>query len=229
MFTIIIKQKHIYGKGIKRYIVLRNADFFRLYSRPCNRQRNNSTEERTLNNFTKVSVAGSTDVTVVKGTAFKVQVKGYNNLLPYFETKVVNGNLIMGYKNHVNVRNDNTEVTVTLPVLNGVATSGSGDIVSTGDFVDNDNFEATTSGSGNITLEDGASKHFSSKISGSGDIKAFGFTSEQATINIAGSGNTSVTATDKLEVKISGSGNVYYKGSPAVSATVQGSGTVIKQ
>lgn len=188
-----------------------------------------STVERTLSNFTKVSASGSTHVTIIQGTTFKAQLKGYTNLLPYYETKVVNGTLLLGYKNHLDVRNDNTEVTVTLPVLNGVATSGSGNIVSTGDFNNNDNFEASTSGSGDITLEDGASRHFSSRISGSGNIKAFGFTSEQATINIGGSGNTSVTATDKLEVKISGSGNVYYKGSPAVSATVQGSGAVIKQ
>lgn len=187
------------------------------------------TEDRPLTNFTKISVAGSNDVVLIKGITFKVQVKAYDNLLPYFETKVVNGKLEMGYKNLVNIKNDNTEVTVTLPVLNEVSTSGSGNIISSGDFSDNNEFAATTSGSGNITLEDGASKNFSSTISGSGNVKALGFTTEKATINVSGSGNTSITATDKLNVKISGSGNVYYKGTPSVSATIHGSGAVIKQ
>ena len=188
-----------------------------------------TTEERAINNFTGVTVEGSTEVTVKKGASFKVEVKGYNNLLPYFETKVVNGNLVMGYKDHVNIRHDNTEVTVTLPVLNSLSMYGSGDITSTGAFTGNTDFEASISGSGNITIEQGSAKNFFTSISGSGNIHAFGFTAEKAKINVAGSGNTRITATDHLTVKIAGSGNVYYKGSPSVSVNISGSGAVVKQ
>lgn len=188
-----------------------------------------ATEARTIKNFTGVTIEGSSNVTILKGTDFKVEVKAYNNLLPYFESRVVNGNLILGYKDHINVRNDNTEVTVTLPVLNSLSTYGSGDITSTGDFMGNNDFEASISGSGNIKIEKGSSMNFSTSISGSGNVQAFGFAAEKVTVNVAGSGNAKVTATNKLNVKIAGSGNVYYKGSPSLSVNVSGSGAVVKQ
>ncbi len=188
-----------------------------------------ATEDRNVTNFTKISMAGSTNVTVTKGQVFGVKVKGYSNLLPYFETNVVNGTLEMGYKDHVNVRHDNTEVIVTLPVLNGLSIAGSGNIVSTGDFTNNNQFETNIAGSGNITLEHGTAVNFANSIMGSGNVDAFGFTAENATIEVAGSGDTRITATNKLQVKISGSGNVYYKGSPLVSVNISGSGKVVKQ
>lgn len=188
-----------------------------------------TTEERSVNNFTGVMVEGSTDVTVTKGANFKVQVTGYSNLMPYFETKVVNGNLVLGFKEHVNVRHDNTEVTVTLPVLNNLSTYGSGNITSTGAFTATDDFQTSVSGSGNIKIEQGSAKNMSATISGSGNISAFGFSTEKAKVNVAGSGNASVTATDNLTVKIAGSGNVYYKGSPSISVNISGSGAVVKK
>lgn len=188
-----------------------------------------TSEERSINNFTGVTVEGSTDVTVVKGANFKVKVIGYSNLIPYFETKVVNGNLVLGFKDHVNIRHDNTEVTVTMPTLNSLTTYGSGNITSTGAFTGNDDFEASISGSGNIKIEQGSAKNFFTSISGSGDVNAFGFSSEKAKVNIAGSGNANVSASDNLTVKIAGSGNVYYKGTPSVTANISGSGAVVKK
>ena len=188
-----------------------------------------TTEERSNKNFTKVSIAGSTNVTVSKGQNFSVKVKGYQNLLPYFETNVINGTLEMGYKENVNVKHNNTEVFVTLPVLNGLSVQGSGDIISTGNFTDNYQFETNIAGSGSITIENGTAANFSTSILGSGDVNAFGFTAEKATIEVAGSGDTKITATDKLKVQIVGSGNVYYKGSPNVTVNISGSGEVIKQ
>lgn len=188
-----------------------------------------STEDRAINNFTAISTSGSTDITVLKGTTFNVSVKGYTNLLPYLETVVINNTLQVRFKNHTVVRNDNTEVTVTMPVLNGLSISGSANIVSTGDFSSNNDFNTKISGSGNITLEKGSSKNLASEIAGSGDVHAFGFQVENAKVHISGSGNTHVTASSNLNVEISGSGNVYYKGSPSVSASVSGSGKVQKQ
>jgi hypothetical protein len=187
------------------------------------------TEERPDKNFTQISMAGSTNVIVSRGSDFSVKVKGYSNLLPYFKTSVTNGTLELGYDEHVNVRHDNTEVFVTLPVLTGLSVAGSGDIISTGDFTGNNNFETNILGSGSITLERGSATNFSNSIMGSGDLHAFGFTAEKAKIEVSGSGDTKITATSKLNVQIAGSGDVYYKGSPNVTVHISGSGKVIRQ
>ena len=185
------------------------------------------TEQRNVTNFTKIHTSGSTDVEVRQGVDFKVEVTGYSNLIPYFETKLNNGTLELGYKNDVHVRNDNIKVIVTLPVLNGLTTSGSGDITTTGVFDGNANFDCIISGSGNISIAAGTADQFRSTVSGSGDVNALGMTATNAEITISGSGNSEITAINQLKVTIAGSGNVYYLGTPTITAQITGSGSVI--
>ena len=187
-----------------------------------------SVEHRSVSGFTSVEMSGSTNVLVRQGQKFDVEVQGYNNLLPYFETTVSNGALKLGYKNNTIVHNDNIQVTVTLPILSGLQISGSGDMQATGNFTGSSTMEARISGSGNIFIEQGTTETFYSNISGSGNIQAFGLQSKKAEVNSSGSGNVEVRCSDELKVKISGSGDVYYKGSPSVTAQVSGSGRIVK-
>ena len=188
----------------------------------------NSSEHRSVNGFTSIQMYGSTNVIVRQGPNFDVLVEGYANLIPYFDTKVVNGALQLSYRNNINVHHDNIQVTVILPVLSGLAISGSGDMQASGNFTGSSIMEATISGSGNIFIEKGITENLFCKISGSGNIQAFGLQSRKAEINSSGSGNVQLTASDELKVKISGSGDVYYRGNPAVSAEISGSGKVVR-
>jgi hypothetical protein len=184
------------------------------------------TETRSLSNFTGVSTSGSTNVYITQGAIFKVEVKGYSNLLPYYETKLVSGVLQLGYKQDVNVKNDNTEVFITMPVLNNIQLAGSGNIEAMGNFTGNIDFNARLSGSGNISIEQGSAQNFYSTIEGSGNIDALNFVANKADATIEGSGNTEITANNQLKVKITGSGNVYYRGTPAITSQITGSGVV---
>lgn len=186
-----------------------------------------STQERNLSNFTAVSVSGSTNVYITQGATFKVEVKGYSNLLTYFETKLVNSTLELGFKANTNVKNDNTEVFITMPVLESLSSEGSGNISTSGIFAGNTNFNARTSGSGNINFSQGATQNFYSSFEGSGNIYAIDMIANKAETNITGSGNTEITANATLKVKIDGSGNVYYRGTPVITTTITGSGAVI--
>ena len=185
------------------------------------------TEGRNAAFFTKVNTSGSTDVHITQGINFKVEVKGYSNLVPYMETKVTNNTLEIGYKNNVNVKNDNTEVFVTMPLLESVNTSGSSNIDVKGIFSGSTTLTASVSGSGNIDIEQGNAQQFKSTISGSGNIRAFGFLAQQADVLISGSGSTEVSAATNLKVNISGSGTVYYKGQPVIETSISGSGKVV--
>jgi len=185
------------------------------------------TESRNVSGFTKVAVSGSTNVYVTRGANFKVDVKGYSNLLPYFETRLIGNTLQLGFKQNVNVKNDNTEVFITLPVLSGLKIDGSANILTTGVFNGATDFTASISGSGNIHFSSGSTERFSSTIAGSGNIYTLNMVAQNAETNITGSGNTEITATHSLKVKIAGSGNVYYLGTPAITTTISGSGAVI--
>lgn len=198
----------------------------------CTKERisgNGSTisEARNVNNFIAVSVSGSTNVYITQGAVFNVEVKGYSNLLPYFETRVINNTLTAGYKQNVNVKNDNTEVFITMPVLYGLSVYGSGNITTTGSFNNNINFTAKVEGSGNIQFSNGTATNFHSDIEGSGNIYTLNMIADNAETSISGSGNIEITASNQLKVKITGSGNVYYKGTPLITTSISGSGTVI--
>jgi len=189
-----------------------------------------STEQRNVSGFSSVNVSGSSNVFITQGSAFDVKVKAYSNLIPYLETKVQNGTLLIAYKSNSNVRNDNSEVYITMPALSELTTNGSGNINSTGDFSGIDNLNASVSGSGNISIESGVANNFKITISGSGDVKSFGLSAKQADVSISGSGDVQVTVLENLKASINGSGNIYYKGNPpTVNSHISGSGQVIKQ
>lgn len=185
------------------------------------------TEERTVSNFTGVHARGSANVFITHGAAFKVEVKEYGNLLPYFETKLNGSNLEVGFKGDVNVKNSRAEVLITMPVIQSLQTNGSGNISTTGAFPLTNVLDAQIAGSGNISIESCNASRFNALIRGSGNINAFGIIAAEAFTQTEGSGNIEITAADKLNVKISGSGNVYYKGSPVVTVNINGSGQVI--
>lgn len=186
-----------------------------------------ATETRNVAGFTAVSVSGSTNVYITQGAIFKVEVKGYSNLLSYFETKVVNNTLELGFKQDVSIGNDNTAVYISMPALYGLGISGSGNISTSGDFIGNTNFNARIEGSGDIHFSRGSTQNFYSTIAGSGSIYTIGLTADKADIITTGSGNTEITAFQQLKVKIEGSGNVYYRGTPVISTQITGSGAVL--
>src|SRR5262249_28212776 len=107
------------------------------------------TEQRSIAGFTKVSTSGTTNVFITQGNDFAVTVKAYENLIPYLETAVKNGTLEIHYRDNTNVTNDNSEVYVTLPVLNGTFISGSANVEADGTF-NGTSLDASISGSGNI-------------------------------------------------------------------------------
>ncbi len=185
------------------------------------------TEPRSVENFYNVIVNGSTNVFITYGDAFDVKVKAYENIISTLETKVTNGTLQIGYKKSIN--NDNSEVYITMPALISVATNGSGNMDTKGNFLGMEYFSATTNGTGMINIEKGSAKNYKISISGSGDVKSFGFVSEQASVSTIGSGDAELTVVKNLKATLKGSGNVYYKGNAVVEATTSSSGKVIKK
>ncbi len=187
------------------------------------------TQERAIAGFTKVRLSGSTNIHINQGNDFSVKVKGYENLLPHFETSVANAELFLGYSNNLKVMNDNIEVFVTMPSLTGLTISGSGAIDVNGDFGTSQNLDVEMSGSGTITVQEMEPQNLNATIGGSGRLFLFGVLCANANVSIAGSGEAEVSVITKLHARISGSGTVFYKGHPVVETEISGSGRVIEQ
>lgn len=190
---------------------------------------NTVSQQRSLTGFSGIESNGDIKIHVAYGTTTTAEVKGYSNLVAITETNVVNGKLIVKYKNEYNnVRNSNVEVYIVAPDLNSVSTNGSGDVWIDG-FQNGTSLEARINGSSNISISNSFYDNVLFDVNGSGDIRAAGLISKSTEATIHGSGDIEITCSQHLKARIYGSGDVKYWGTPSVDAQVSGSGRVTKQ
>nr|WP_068889266.1 head GIN domain-containing protein [Pedobacter panaciterrae] len=186
------------------------------------------TEERNPGNFTGINTSGSNPVHVVYGASFKVTLKGSNNLIPHFKTKVMSDILYLEYE-RASVQHDDIEVFITMPLINRVSLSGSGEVEIKGQFPDIDTFRASLSGSGKVEVDETFNAQRARvDISGSGNADLEKLNAKSADVDVSGSGNVKIKVEEVLKATISGSGKIYYWGSPQVNSNISGSGKVIK-
>lgn len=207
-----------------------------------------ATEARDTGAFDGVSLTGGFNVVIRQGTGNKVEVKADRNLLPYIETRVIDGSkgrmLEIGpKKNTYLATSNNPSFVIEMPALRAVSVAGSGTvkveamktggvdaaIAGSGDIrfagLDAERLAMKVSGSGDIVAA-GRCGNASVSIAGSGDVKAADLAAEEVKVSIAGSGDAQVNASRKLHVSIAGSGDVKYTGSPEISSSIAGSGKV---
>ncbi|NRF38161.1 GIN domain-containing protein [Pedobacter foliorum] len=186
------------------------------------------TEERKPGSFTGISGSGSNPIHIVYGADFKVILKGSDNLIPRFKTKVMSNVLYLEYE-QASVRHDDIEVFITMPLIDRVSLSGSGEVEIKGQFPDVDVFKTSISGSGEVEIDEPLNaRQTKVDISGSGNADLEKLNTKTADIDVSGSGDVKIKVQDLLKAKISGSGKVYYWGSPQVNSDISGSGKVIK-
>ena len=69
---------------------------------------------------------------ISNGADYSLTVQNDENLIPYVVTEVNGGELNIHYKDGYSIMNDHAKVIVTVPSIDRIATSGSGDITSSG-------------------------------------------------------------------------------------------------
>jgi len=207
-------------------------------------------ETRSVGSFTGLSSNGSMDVVISYGNSSTIEIEADDNLLPYIETKLDGGKLVIRSKDEVGFSTkNNITVRVQMVKVDNLSLSGSGDIKGDGAFA-NDmttklslsgsgtidlgfgsfaNLNAHISGSGDIVLRKGSAKNLDVHISGSGKVDANAISFETVEAHISGSGEVRATASKTVDAHISGSGRVYYSGSATnISSKSSGSGKVVK-
>lgn len=204
------------------------------------------TETRATGTFQSISLSMSATVFYTQGTDYLLQIQGQENILQQIETQVEGSSLVIYLKKNV-VLGPHEPITVyiTAPEVVGLEVSGSGDINTSGPWVEDgislnisgsgninlgtlfaENLSATISGSGNILASSGTVTRENLNISGSGTIDLRGIEAQNVYTTTSGSGNTYVNASTLLDVTISGSGNVWYYGNPVVTTHISGSGNI---
>ena len=169
-------------------------------------------ESRNVGDYSSLASQGSMDVQINYGNSNSIEVEAEENLLPYIETSVEDGKLLIRSKKNVNLKSSSKMIVrVSMTKINSLQLSGSGNIKGSGAFTSDGKTDIGVSGSGNLALDFDSFKDLDLSVSGSGNI------------------DLKSSATNSIDAKISGSGNVYYKGDAQnITSKVVGSGKVLK-
>ncbi len=193
--------------------------------------------------FYAVDASSSAAVVIVRGDSFEVTLTDYENLLDYWDVKVVNNTLTIRTRPFTSMMNSKAKVTVVMPgELKQLRISGSGNITLDSGFPelekasisgsgiirsnvasDYDILVLEITGSGSINLT-GTADEVKATTSGSGRMNLNDLTTRRMNCSISGSGNMYVHVTEKLEAAISGSGDIIYSGNPLIDVKSSGSG-----
>lgn len=199
-------------------------------------------EVLSISEFTGVDLKCAADVYITQGPDFEVLAIGEQNIIDELETDVRNDVWDIEFDHCV--KNYDLDIYITMPEIDYLEISGSGEIVGETFFETQDitlrisgsgemclgliaeEIDGRISGSGDVELE-GEAEELDFKISGSGDLGAFQLIVEEADISIPGSGDAAVHVLEFLKVRISGSGDVFFKGFPELDVDISGSGDVV--
>jgi len=181
------------------------------------------TESRDLPDFTKIRTRGACDVYVTFGDTRSVSITFDDNLIDLIKTEV-KGKTLRIYSDESYNSRKSCKVEITVPKLVAIKSSGSGDFELSG--FDDDSFDFSLSGSGDLTI-DGRVKELEISISGSGDVDARRLIADEAYVSISGSGDVLVHAKSVFDGSVSGSGDITFYGEPKdISRSVRGSGSI---
>lgn len=188
------------------------------------------TEILQISEFSGVDLTFSDNVTIKYGQIQEVKVTGNPNIIERIKTSVLNNvwkiGLIEG-----NYKNYELAIEITIPNLDILKLSGSGNLI-VDDFTVQKDLDLSISGSGNITLNNiERATNLDLSISGSGNIILNNLKRTiNLDVNLSGSGdlkaNRDITTLETLTIKNSGSGRYlgFIISCNNVSSNLSGSG-----
>jgi len=184
-------------------------------------------ETRSLPTFSAIEVSGNRQAEIILSTDSKVEITGYQNLVPAYKSYVSNGKLRFEFNNCNNVKNDNISLKIYTPSVSAISMSGNTEVQVSENF-SAEYFEAFLSGNGTLRMHGGNFNQLKLHTSGSAKVYASAVLSNQSNVSVSGNGYLEVKASKTLDVHISGNGEVHYWGNPTVSSTISGNGKIVK-
>ncbi len=181
------------------------------------------TESRDLGEFTQIETHGSWDVDVTIGSPQSVEITFDDNLIDLVLTEVRGKTLDIYCDENISSRR-NCRIEIVVEELSAFSSTGSGDV--SVDQLGKQPFEFDLSGSGDFFIG-GEPEKLNVSLAGSGDGHAEGRT-EELEIRVSGSGDLDFRDMEATEsyVRISGSGDVKVRATEAFDGRISGSGDI---
>lgn len=188
-------------------------------------------ETRNVGAFTKISFGFPGKLYLKQGSPQKIELEGDSDVLKEVETEVSGGRLRIGKEDKWfdwNSGSDKITVYITVPEIEGISVSGSGDVIGQSKFR-TDDLDLNVSGSGSLFIDVEARGDVDADVSGSGSVELKGqFRGFESDVSGSGRVQLSARIENTADFGISGSGRIMAAGSAdAVRARISGSGKVL--
>jgi hypothetical protein len=183
-----------------------------------------TSQTRDVPEFTRIENSSSVDVRLRVGEPQRVKVRAGEKVIDDVRTVVRDGTLQVDF-DHDGWGGDDVIVEASVPRLEAIEASGSGDIEADG--IGADAFAVTSDGSADIALR-GTAGRLEVDLDGSGNADLGELAADAARVSVGGSGDADVRVDKKLDVSVDGSGDVRYHGDPELTKHLDGSGDLTR-
>lgn len=178
-----------------------------------------------LSGFNAIVVNGSSDMELFQGDKFQVLVKANQEVFDYIDYKVEDGVLILENKDNVNIRAEEYEITITLPLLKSLVVNGAADVDLKTGYVSQENLDVVVNGAGDFELSGIAVPSLSFTLNGAGDIEADALNVEELAVAVNGAGDIDLSGkAGKASFSVSGAGDIDARGLVCESYTTHNRG-----
>jgi hypothetical protein len=183
-------------------------------------------DKRDLGAFTSIQTTGAYQVLVTCQQAASFEIEGDDNILSIIRTNVRGDVLHISNDSSYNATKP-IVVRISLPNLEGISSTGAGDIVIRD--VKNEQLTIGSTGAARIELS-GQTQSATISSTGAGKIDANKLHAGRARVTVTGAGSVEVYASQQLDATVSGVGQITYDGDPpVVNKSVSGIGTINKK
>ena len=182
-----------------------------------------------VDGFSAVDAAGPDDVDVRVGSGFSVRAEGDPKILDKIEIVREGDTLKVRRKNDTGFswggNSRGAKIYVTMPRMTAASTTGSGNM--TVDHIDGEKFQASATGSGDLNVGSLNVQTVALSVTGSGNLGTAG-TAKTGSFSVAGSGDIDAPklSLGDASVSVMGSGGVTATVSGPANVNVMGSGDV---
>jgi len=181
-------------------------------------------EDRDVEGFDKVELAGIGNLIIQQGNEEYLTIEAEDNLVSNITTKVSGNKLTIGFERGIMlVPTKQLNYHLTVKDLNSISLSGAG-VINCPDF-NTDSLKVSISGAGSTEIAGSVGKQ-DIVLSGAGSYIAKDFISKECIVNIRGAGSATVNVTDSLNATITGVGSINYIGDPDVTFKRLGVGNI---
>ncbi|MBB3060773.1 GIN domain-containing protein [Microbulbifer rhizosphaerae] len=173
-----------------------------------------------LSGFTRVVLEGSSSLELVQGDGFEVIATGSEEAMPHVKAELRGESLELSVEPErkfffgvISVSDESSvRFRVTLPVVDAVVVTGSGEVRA--DTLESENLELRVTGSGTLKVNKVAAESLSASLTGSGDLLLGTVLAVRGETSIRGSGDMRLDsfAGETLAAKITGSGDMVVGG-----------------